>query len=124
MTINELTNVHHANIDKATGEELTHSEQWGRVINALGYEDVKRCIPFTLSEIKNALQHDEYLNNLSMSTWDAAGGWRAHTTRNGQTYYQTASPLTGLLRKAGVTSFSPSDSVCILKEAARLWAEE
>lgn len=120
MTINELANVHRANIDNVTNEEISHREKWGRVINALGYEEVKCCVPFTLAEIKEALPKDKHLNNLPLPTWDRAGGWQCE--RGGA--YRIPSALTPVLRNAGVTSYSPSDCVCILKETARLWAEE
>lgn len=121
MTINELANVQRANIDNITGEEISHSEKWGRVVNALGYEAVKHCIPFTLEQVKNALRTDKHMNNLAIRIWDSAAGFTGCQTGRAMLM---PSPFTGILRKAGVKSFSPSDCVCILKEAARMWAEE
>lgn len=119
MTINDLANVHYCNIDNATGKEISHREKYRRVISALGYENVKKCIPFSLDEIKEALPKDKHLNNLSMKKWDSAAGF---ICEYGKAIF-IGSPLIYLYHKNGVNAFSPSDGVCILKEAARLWVE-
>lgn len=89
-------------------------------INYLGYENVKKCIPFTLAEIKNALPKDEYLNNLPISKWDKAAGF----IQSGSNCNFIGSPLTNLYRQKGVNAFSCAQGVSILKECARMWAEE
>lgn len=124
MNINDLANVHFADVDNDTGERIGHQEKYQRVISKLGYEAVKHCIPYTLDEIKEALPKDEHLNNLSMGMWDRAAGFNTITERNSQRFIPNGSALTNLYRRAGVTSWSPADGVCILKEAARMWAEE
>ena len=122
MTINELANVHMGDVDNTTGERIGHREKWQRVVNALGYKEVKACIPYTLEQIKKALPHDEYLNNLPMKAWDNSSGVWVDDMRGTRGTLHGA-PLLAIYRKAGVTSFSQSDGVCILKEAARMWAE-
>jgi hypothetical protein len=123
MTINELANVHMGDVDNTTGERISHREKWQRVVNALGYEEVKERIPYTLEQIKKALPRDEYLNNLPMKAWDNSSGVWVNDMRGTRGILHGA-PLLAIYRKAGVTSFSQSDGVCILKEAARMWAEE
>jgi hypothetical protein len=124
MTINELANVHMGDVDNATNEKIGHSAKYRRVIAKLGYEEVKKCIPYTLDEIKAALPKDRWLNNLPMVKWDRASGFYSTISGGSQHWHQINAPLVNLYRKAGVNSFSPSDGVCILKEAARMWAEE
>lgn len=119
MTINELANVTRCNIDNETGIEISHDEKWGRVVNALGFEAVKSCIPFSLEDVQKALKTDKHMNNLPMKKWDNAGGF--HFDHAGARPVQIPTKLTGILRNAGITSFSPSDTVCILKCAARMW---
>jgi hypothetical protein len=120
MNINERIGLNWQQVDIATGEKLTHREKYKRIIDVLGYEDVKRCIPFTLDEIRKALKKDENLNNLTLKRWDAAAGF---SCPRGECYL-IHSQLTNLYRKAGINAFSCSDGVCILKECAKLWAEE
>lgn len=97
-----------------------HQEQYQFLINFLGYEEVKQCIPYTLAEIKNALPKDKYLNNLPIRQWDLAAGFDVQ----GSTCNLIGSRLTALYRKNGINAFSCSDGVCILKECARMWVNE
>lgn len=90
-------------------ETLTHKEVYERAINALGGLDaIIPYIPFTLKEIQTALaNHDEYLNTLPLRHWDYA-----------------SNNIKGLCyRKANINCMSLSQGVCLLKEAARQWAE-
>lgn len=107
-TFSEAINIKNANIDTITGEVVSHKEIYTRAINACGGLDaVIPYIPFTLAEIKKALEHhDEHLNTLRLATWDF-GSERVR----GLCY-----------RKAGITYMSVSQGVCLLKEAARQWA--
>ncbi len=111
--------------DLTTGLEISHEEKYTRIVNALGYEKVKRCIPFTLKEIKKALPKDEHLNNLPIKKWDNASGIYipyGQTSSSAIQFIET--PFSKVYRDAGVTSYSQSDGVCILKQCARMWAEE
>lgn len=119
-SFSEAINVKNADIDTITGERLTHREIYARAINLLGGLDaVIPYIPFSLVAIKKALKTDEHLNNLSMQTWDLASGFRcraANVTFVGGGVWH-------LYRKAGINSASNAQGVCLLKEAARQWAE-
>lgn len=97
-----------------------HIKFYTYIVNKLGYENVKRCIPFTLAEIKTALPKDEHLNNLTMAKWDMASGFVCSGTRCDY----IGSTLTRLYHSIGVNSFSNSDGVCILKRCAAMWASE
>jgi|GEM_PF-2233600 len=98
-----------------------HRKKYKMIIEALGYENVKECIPFSVEELRNAYKTDEHFNNLSLKIWDIAAGF----TSSGGYFTLIRSRLTYLYReKCGVDTFSCSTGVCILKECARLWAEE
>ena len=123
MNINELAGVHNANIDNVTGKEISHEEKYQRVISKLGYEELKHCVPFTLEQIQKALPLDKHLNNLALIKWDAVSGvWVDN--QSGRRGVQEYAHIVKIYKRAGVTSFSQSDGVCILKETARLWAKE
>lgn len=108
MTFSEFAGVKCADIDIETGNRMAHRDIYRRVIQRLGgLEKVKPYIPFSLEQIRKAIPKDEYLNNLPIREWDFH-----------------ASCLWGLYRKNDIRSASISQGVCLLKEAAKEWAEE
>lgn len=108
MTFSEFAGVKCADIDIETGNRMAHRDIYRRVIERLGgLEKVKPYIPFSIEQIQKAFPKDEYLNNLTIRKWDRAAGW-----------------LWVLYRKNDIHSASLSQGVCLLKEAAKQWAEE
>lgn len=122
MNINEFIGIDSFGKDKQTGFDVGHEEKYQRIIFALGYEEVKKCIPFSRDKIVKALKTDKYLNNLSMKLWDAESGIYVNNHTGKATI--TGSRLVELYRKHGINCFSQSDGVCILKNCARMWANE
>lgn len=99
-----------------------HRKKYQMIIRALGFENVKQCIPFSYEELKKAYETDTHFNNLSMRKWDWAAGF--NTGRRGEICVLVGSKLTRLyFEKCRVNTFSCSTGVCILKECARMWVE-
>ena len=121
MTFNEFIGVRNANIDIETGEQLSHQYIYRRSIMRFGgLKAIEPFIPFSLEEIKKALaKGDEHLNTLDMRKWDNASGFYC----KGSECCIVPSPIWNLYRQHHVTSVSCSQSVCLLKEAARWLAE-
>lgn len=105
-------------------DDMTHEEEYEAIVNGLGYDLVKACIPFERNEIIEALKTDKHLNNLSLTKWDDATGFKTITTSSYQKYFQTNKGLIGVCHSKGITAFSPSELVCTLKRCAVMWAEE
>ena len=103
---------------KPNGEEMSHQEKYRAIVNALGYEKVKRCVPFDIERIKKST--DPYLNDLPILQWDIASGFMC----KGAGVIFIGSALVTLYSDIGVDSFSNSDGVCILKQCARMMTEE
>jgi hypothetical protein len=119
MNLKEAVGVTSLYIDKETGKEVGHREFYSRAIKLLGGLDkVIPFIPFSLIEIKDMLKKDEHMN-FRMDLWDAASGFRCQLAN----CWFVGCGITPLYNKAKITAFSCSDGVCILKEAARQWAE-
>lgn len=119
-SFSEAINIRNANIDTITGEKISHNEIYARAINLLGGLDaVIPYIPFTLEQIQKALKTDEHLNNLPMRKWDLASGFMCR----GSDVRHVGGGVWVLYRKAGINAASCSQGVCLLKEAARQWAE-
>ena len=88
-------------------------------MNGLGYENVKKFVPFSAAEIANALaKKDKHLNTLPLSSWDRASGYRIITMQNRQNYIPTEMGLASYVMLQGINAFSLSELVCILKRCA------
>lgn len=121
MNLKEFANVDSFNRDLDTGEEISWHDYMGRVIEKLGIENIKRYIPFNLVYLKEKLKEDIHLNNIDIRYWDYATGCIPviNTKTKVQTWHHTRYGLGGLFIANGITCFSPSDGVCVLKEAAK-----
>lgn len=103
---------------------MNHHDYYQMVVNFLGYDKVKNCVPFTLTEIKEAFPKDEHLNNLPMRKWDWASGFNVWTTKYEEVVRPTNSPLRSVMKAKGINCYSNAEGVCILKECARMMIEE
>lgn len=106
MTLKEFANVDSFYKDKLTREPVKWHDYMARVIGKLGLENIKPYIPFDLNLVREKLKADEHLNNLRLKDWDNA-----------------AEQLAFLFIRKGITTFSLSERVCVLKEAARMLCE-
>ena len=103
MNCKEFAGVDSCYRDVRTGIELEWKEYMARVINKIGVNNIAPYIPFELESVREALKSDEHLNNLPLRQWDIA-----------------AEQMKGLLHRNGITTYSLSERVCILKETARM----
>ncbi len=127
MTIQEAVGVRNGDVDVKTGQKLSHSEIYGRAIEYLGgLDEVAKFLPFPMDLIRQKYAEDPNLNNLSIHAWDRAAGFETHTTYAYSQREECRLIRTGicmLYARHKITSFSCSDGVCILKEAARRLVE-
>jgi hypothetical protein len=85
-------------------EMLTHDEKFSLIVNFLGIENVSGYIPFSKKQIKEAFENgDIHLNSCPLRFWDR------------QVLY-----IKNLLCSNGINACSLAESVCILKECARM----
>lgn len=106
MTLKDFANVDSLYRDKSTRETIEWHDYMARVIGKLGLENIKPYIPFGLNLVRKKLKTDEHLNNLRLKDWDNA-----------------ANNLSYLFIRKGITIFSVSERVCVLKEAAIMLCE-
>lgn len=120
MTIQEAVGVRNGDVDVKTGQKLSHSEIYGRAIEYLGgLDEVAKFLPFPLDLIRQKYAEDPHLNNLPLRGWDYAAGFLT----NGARCDLIRTGICMLYARHKITSFSCSDGVCILKEAARRLVE-
>ena len=104
------------NINEKFGFDFSvkHSKKYGAVVDLIGKDRIARLIPLSPQELSEALKKDKNLNNIPLKKWDAIAG--VHPSG---LHYTISGELPMLLLMNGITSFSPSELVCILKECAR-----
>lgn len=103
----------------ALNNDMSHEEKYTAIVNGLGYENVKKFVPFSAAEIAKALaKKDKHLNTLPLSSWDRASGYRIITMQNRQDCIPTGMSLASYVMLQGINAFSLSELVCILKRCA------
>lgn len=126
MNLKKFANVDSLYRDFDTGTEISWHNYMGRVIEKLGIENIKPYIPFGIEYIKEKLKEDVNLNNTKLVSWLEAAGFKRYINKKTQT--ETIIPmgrgLYPLFISNGITCFSPSDGVCVLKETARRLCNE
>ena len=105
-------------------DKMSFKQRYETIVNGLGYEAVKRCIPFSREEITEALKTDLYLNNLNIHTWELAADYIPKPDGTYDRAPLRYDGLQNLCLSNGVDCYSPSELVCILKRCAVMWAEE
>lgn len=91
----------------AEGVKMSHNEKYEAIVNAIGLERCIHYLPASKEKIIRALKTDEHLNNIKLEEWDAQ-----HHSFKSQ------------LVRIGINLISLSDTVCTLKCAARMYAEQ
>lgn len=127
MNLKQFANVDSMYRDLNTGKEITYGEYMRRVIDRLGIENVKRYLPFDVEYLKGKFKEDINFNNTPIQAWYYAAGFIPYIDKKAKTKEyrrtNTSFDLGGLFIRNGITCFSPSDGVCVLKETARILCE-
>ncbi len=111
MTLNEKCN---------TTKETPYNEKILAWIKLLGYENIKKCIPFSKLELQVALeQNDKTFSTLPLYLWELGAGFR-----NDFEDPYIGSELTLLYQNNGINEFTCTEGVCILKMVAFMWMNE
>lgn len=115
MTPHEAAGIK-GDVDIKTGQKLSHSEVYGRIIDRLGgLQEVSKYVPYDVEYLREKIQKDQYLNNTSMGDWDRAAGFQC---RQANCLF-IGGGIWNLYQKHGINAAGCSTGVCILKEAAR-----
>lgn len=125
MNLKEFARVDSLYRDLDTGVEIPWRDYMSRVIEKLGIDNVASYIPFELDYLKEKYKEDVHFNNTPIRIWDAASGFipMMHNKTKMQAYHHFRMGIADLFVHNGITCFSPSDGVCVLKEAARRLCE-
>lgn len=94
--------------------DVPSQDKYDFMINLLGYEKLKRLVPFTLEELKKS--KNRYFNDLDLGKWTRAVGF---TYQCGKADMVDYSAFKNLLRDNYINAYSPAQGVCLLKEVAR-----
>lgn len=123
MNLKQFANVDSMYRDLDTGQEVPWHDYMHRVIGKLGLENIKPYIPYDIKYLKEKLKEDIHLNNTNLTEWDCAAGYVSYinmTTKTKEYHKRPQGGLGNLFVRNGITCSSPSEGVCVLKEAARI----
>lgn len=104
--------------------ETDHDLFWRTVIEKLGGTDTLRdFVPFSIKTLKAAYAEDKFFNTAKtpLRRWELACGWEEGWQGK---MIRIGAPLQTFLLVKGIRQYSPSDCVCLLKQAAKQMMEE
>lgn len=94
------------------------------LIDYIGIDKLRDCIPLSDEELKRAYQKDRHFNSISIRRWDAwTGNYSYRTKDDTEDYRRCDSSIKRLMNNAGINIFSVSECVSLLKNTARIWVE-
>lgn len=105
-------------------KDATHEEKYTTIVNGLGFENVKHCLPYTKQQLAAAHKTDKHLNNLPLKSWDRAAGFTPIVNPRTQTCNSRIDRNALFIRLCfdhDVTCFSVAECVCTLKRCAEMW---
>lgn len=97
---------------------ITHDEKYDRYLAHIGEDAVRKYLPVPTPELVKAYITDKHFNNIPLSKWEKAAGYPGQPNRQGEQPPVSSGAFTRLLTSHGVTLFSSSECVCLLKRAA------
>lgn len=117
MTLDEACGV-------ANPDGISWNERYGRYVRHIGRDAVRPFLPVKGAALARAWLADPDLNNVPLKRWEAAAGFEGY--RDGQSTQPPAGkgPFIRLLGSKGITRFSMSECVSILKCCAELEARD
>ena len=101
MTLKQFANVDGLMRDMDTKRQTTNDEYLRRIVTKLGVERVKLCVPFTVTELKEA-----YIKSTDFRTLHP--------------HYWSQTEIATLFIEAGIDKFTSDDRLAVLKYAAKL----
>lgn len=105
--------------DDEKGKERLHRKYHGQFVN----EEIKRTVLLVIGREAILNSEDYHFNDIPLRKWDAMSGYRAYPTHAFKPPQEVVNSMCRALGKKTVV-VSPSDCVCIYKEAARQIKEE
>lgn len=111
MTLDEKCN---------TNLQTPYDEKLKKWIDYLGLDAIKKCLPFSKSELRVAYEKgDINFKTLPLWLWELGAGFR-----NDYHYPYVGSKLTKLYVDKGIDTFTCTEGVCILKKVALIVMQE
>lgn len=127
MTLYEAVGIKNGDTDIKTGNKLSFQEIFTRMVNFLGGPEVfTQYLPLEGDELVKAYKNDPTLNNMPIQIWNSRSGFTQYTERKTLKRVTEIHPGWGVLRLTeshGINEIGMSTTVCLLKQAARMLAE-
>lgn len=101
---------------------ITHNEKMDCWIRHIGRDEIKKHLPARIPTLAKAYLDDQNLNNIDLKKWEAAAGFAGYKDSQSSQPPRGSGPFIRLLTSKGVTEFSMSECVSVLKRVAELEA--
>lgn len=105
---------------RSESAEKQYNLTYSSAIEDLGFEELVRCLPYTLEVLHEKYKDDKHFNNTSLKAWDLASGFIV----TGNRVSLCGSTLRAMLLEKGINTYSCAEGVCLLKFVARKLVEE
>lgn len=105
---------------------MSCEEKYNTIINALGRENVEKCIPFTMDHLIEMYKKDKNFN-IHQDIWNQAAGFLFRYnpyTKTEDTKIIGSCLMSLMKKKLNVTVFSCAENVSILKKCAKNMIQE
>lgn len=97
---------------------ISYEEKMSRYLAHVGQESVEYYIPVPLDDLPRLYAADRNLNNVPLSKWEKAAGYPGLPSRQGEQPPRSSGGFPRMLMSHGITEFSVSECVSLLKHAA------
>lgn len=115
-------------LDQACGVKdpggIPWAEKYDRYIAHIGRDAIRTCLPAGIPELAAKYIRDEHLNNIPLSEWERAAGYPKGKRHPDPDPPKASGSFPRLLMSKGVTCFSSSEAVSLLKRCAELEAKD
>lgn len=109
-------------LDQACGvtnpDGIAWKEKFDRYIAHIGQENIKKHLPADVPELARQWLRDEHFNGMPLKVWQDAAGYAGFRDSQSSEPPKASGPFPRLLTSKGVTCFSMSEAISLLKHCA------
>lgn len=103
---------------------ISWKEKYDRYIRHIGRENIRKHLPAKPAELAQEWLADENFNGMPLRKWETAAGFEDYRDSQSTKPPTGKGPFIRMLRACGITEFSMSECISLLKRCAELEARD